>query len=154
MAKVFRKLNSLIKKNDIVIPIILLLLAIFLVVCMYSGGKTIVEGFDLFGMNDPSSAESGGGDKKKVVFYHMEGCPHCVKMMPEWDKFKSSNTNVDALDIEAKEIGGNPMLSQHAEKYVKGFPTILALSSDGNKVIEVYKGERTSNGITTFVNNL
>ena len=154
MAKVFRKLSSIVKKNEIAVAIILLLLAMFLVVCMYSGGKTIIEGFDLKGLlggGSDGAASNGEQGKNKVVLFHMETCPHCVNMMPEWDKFKSSASNVEVIDVEAREIENNSMLSQHKDK-VRGFPTILMLNPSGSEVIDVFQGERTVEGFKKFSN--
>ena len=150
MAKVFRKLNSFVKKNDIAVPVVLLLLAIFLCVCMYSGGKSVVEGFGLQKLFEGDSQDAAqGGGKKKMVLYHMETCPHCTRMMPDWQKFKSSATNVEVIDIEAKDIQNNSMLAQHT-KQVSGFPTILMLNANGDKVIDVFTGDRTIEGFKKF----
>ena len=32
----------------------------------------------------------GFGNATKCVYYYMDGCPHCVKFTPIWDKFKNS----------------------------------------------------------------
>ena len=69
--------------------------------------------------------------------------------MPDWQKFKSSATNVEVIDIEAKDIQNNSMLAQHTEQ-VRGFPTILMLNADGDKVIDVFDQPRTLEGFKKF----
>ena len=46
------------------------------------------------------------GGQKQLLMLHMDGCPHCVTLMPEWDKFArmNSNTGVTARKVEACPI--------------------------------------------------
>ena len=34
-----------------------------------------------------NSKKEGFKGRKALLLLHMEGCPHCVKLMPEWDIF-------------------------------------------------------------------
>ena len=52
-------------------------------------GKRIIEGLENKG--------------KTLTYFYMNGCPHCVKFTPEWDKFASSNaTGIKTQKVEAE----------------------------------------------------
>ena len=81
----------------------------------------------------------------ELLLLHMKGCPHCVKLIPEWQKFVSgNNTSIKTRSVERTE---DPAL---VKKYnVTGFPTIILLDSQGNKIKD-YTGPRTAAGLLTF----
>ena len=80
----------------------------------------------------------------EFVLYHMKGCPHCTKMMPEWSKFEANNqTGIKTRKVEKSE---NP--SEVSKHGITGFPTILLLNG-GNKV-KAYNGPRTAQGFNAF----
>ena len=82
---------------------------------------------------------------KELLLLHMTGCPHCVKLIPEWQSFISkNNTGIKTRSVERSE---DPAL---VKKYnVTGFPTILLVDSQGKK-IKTYKGPRTADGLLDF----
>lgn len=58
-----------------------------------------------------------------IVLYHMEGCPHCVSMLPEWKSFKQQalkqfSNNLTIGEVEREYIDMVP------EAGVNSFPTI------------------------------
>ena len=115
--------------------LIYMVLGIVVVYCAYKTMMTpkgrVIEGL-----------ENG---KKTLVLFHMKGCGHCDKMMPEWDAFeKDNNTGVSSKKLERSEAGG--LLEKHN---VGGFPTILLLDNNDNKVA-AYNGERTKQGFLAF----
>jgi len=80
--------------------------------------------------------------RKELMLLHMEGCPHCVKMMPDWEAAKSeNNTDVMMSDYERSDKKGEEMCKKHN---VTGFPTILLLNGENDAT--VYKGQRTKEG--------
>jgi len=83
--------------------------------------------------------------KKGLLFLHMNGCGHCDRFMPEWDEFaRTHKTTIVTMKIERSE---NPALM---DKYqVKGFPMIILVSADGNKLDE-FNGKRTKEALMTF----
>ena len=80
-----------------------------------------------------------------MLLLHMEGCPHCVELMPEWNKF----TKMNDTSIQTKSVEMNEDKSLVKKYNVDGFPTILLLNSNGDK-IKTYDGERTSQGLLNF----
>ena len=45
--------------------------------------------------------KEGFKGRKSLLLLHMEGCPHCVKLMPEWDKFtQMNNTSIITKAVE------------------------------------------------------
>ena len=41
---------------------------------------------------------------KNFIFFHMDGCPHCESMKPEWDKLKATNSShIKLEDYERKQ---------------------------------------------------
>ena len=70
--KKIQKLNPIIQ----VVMYALMFLAAKLVLDTLMGGNIFSEGFT--------------GQGKEMVLFHMNGCGHCKKMMPEWDKFQQN----------------------------------------------------------------
>ena len=97
--------------------------------------KPLIEGF--------------GAKPTEIVLYHMNGCGHCEKFMPEWDKFEKSNT----ADIVVRKLeSSNDSNGEIKKNGVSGFPTVLLLDAEKLKLAE-FKGERTESGLKDFVNN-
>ena len=85
--------------------------------------------------------------KKDFVLFHMNGCPHCVKMMPEWNAAASENTtSINMKAIERKDDGAEKILTKHD---VRSFPTIVLLG--GGKVLKKYEGRRTKQDFLAFL---
>jgi thiol-disulfide isomerase/thioredoxin len=84
---------------------------------------------------------------KELLLLHMNGCGHCKKLMPEWDEFVANNDS--GIKTRAVEVNEDPSL---AKKHgVTGFPTILLLGENGDKV-DTYDGERTAEGLASYCN--
>ena len=65
--------------------------------------------------------------------------------MPEWDTFKEiNNTPITTKAVEKDE--DRSLVKRYG---VEGFPTILLLDSNGNK-LKTYNGPRTSQGLLDF----
>ena len=84
---------------------------------------------------------------KELIYYHMNGCGHCKKFTPEWEKFvQGYNGSLKLKKIERADAGDD------LEKYqIQGFPTILLLDGKGNK--KEFDGDRTVSGLEQFVSN-
>lgn len=92
-----------------------------------------------------SSSLENFSNPKKLVYFHMDGCGHCKKFTPEWDKFASSYDGpLEIKKVERKEAGDD------LEKYkIQGFPSILLI--DGQDNTKEFDGDRTSSGLEKFV---
>lgn len=92
-----------------------------------------------------TTIEGLSNGKKTLVLFHMKGCGHCVKLMPEWDAFEKENkSSIETKKLEQSEAGD--LLEKHK---IGGFPTILLLDDNNNKVAD-YEGERSKKGLMDF----
>ena len=104
--------------------------------------------FWLFGMVTSAVGLEGfqaGVKGDMMVYFHMNGCPHCTKFNPEWEKFASS-TKMKTKKVESKEMN-----AQEKQLGIDGFPTIMLIGSGGNKK---YSGQRTASALQQWVSNL
>ena len=104
--------------------------------------------FWLFGMVAGAVGLEGfqaGVKGDMMVYFHMNGCPHCTKFNPEWEKFASS-TKMKTKKVESKEMN-----AQEKQLGVDGFPTIMLLGSKGPKK---YSGARTASALQGWVDQL
>jgi hypothetical protein len=61
--------------------------------------------------------------RPRVIFFFMNGCPHCERTWPAWDKAKGSIRKVaDVYEKESKEVS--------PDDGVSSFPTIVVLKGD------------------------
>ena len=91
------------------------------------------------------AAKEGFKGRKSLLLLHMEGCPHCVKLMPEWDKFtKMNNTSITTKVVEKDD--DRALVKRYG---VEGFPTILLLDSNGKK-LDTYNGPRNAQGLLDY----
>ena len=81
----------------------------------------------------------------EFVLYHMKGCPHCVTMLPEWDKFESNNNS----GIKTRKVEQADAQDEVKKHGISGFPSLLLLDSNGDKIKD-YSGPRTASGFAAF----
>ena len=94
-----------------------------------------------------SHVHEGYEGQKELLLLHMDGCPHCVKLMPHWDAaVKENNTSIKMRALEHKEGDGPALCKKHK---VTGFPTMMLLS--GGEKVKSYSGARTKGGILDFL---
>ncbi len=136
IVKAFKAMTSL-QKIFILIAIATVFCSIFTdcLVCKHwpltvdAKWKNPLEGFD---------------EGTRLVLYKSSGCPHCIKMMPEWEKVvkdaSTLNMTVDTVDAveDAEEM---------KSANVSSFPTIKLIKA--GKVME-YSGERTAMAIESW----
>ena len=104
--------------------------------------------FWLFGMVTSAVGLEGfqaGVKGDMMVYFHMNGCPHCTKFNPEWEKFASS-TKMKTKKVESKEMN-----AQEKQLGVDGFPTVMLLGPKGPKK---YTGARTASALQQWVDSL
>lgn len=91
------------------------------------------------------STKEGFKGRKSLLLLHMEGCGHCEKLMPEWDKFtKMNNTSITTKAVEKDD--DRALVKRYG---VEGFPTILLLDSNGKK-LDTYSGPRNAQGLLDY----
>jgi len=87
-----------------------------------------------------------------VTYFFMETCPHCVRMKPEWEKFKEM---AKAEGIVTKEASPNTNPALVKEKKVSGFPAILITVGDKDVMYPSdSEHPRTAAGVLAFVKEL
>ena len=129
--KTFQKRLSLKKPIASILFVGALVLIIF-----YYFNKTIFTN-----MNSENFENNG---QKKVVYFYMDGCPHCDSFSPIWDEF-TQNCPLPTHTIESKNAG------EMMKKYnISGFPTILLLDENNNKLKEL-DGPRTVDGLNAMI---
>lgn len=106
-----------------------------------------VIAINLFGYVLPLNGVTTEGFKgrKSLLLLHMEGCGHCKKLMPAWDKFaETNNTSIVTKSVEKDD--DRALVKRYG---VEGFPTILLLDSNGKK-LDTYSGPRTTKGLLDY----
>ena len=85
-------------------------------------------------------------NKHGIVLFHMDGCGHCVNMMPAWNRVVTELKDNMKNDIVlgAVERGNIEKFHQHGIKpNVNGFPTILYFHPSKLHSPEVYNKDRS-----------
>jgi len=84
--------------------------------------------------------------KHGIVLFHMDGCVHCVNMMPAWNRVVTELKDSMKNDIVlgAVERSNIEKFHQHGIKpNVNGFPTVLYFSPSKLHSPEVYNKDRS-----------
>tara|TARA_Y100001970_G_scaffold225459_1_gene278395 strand:- start:57 stop:494 length:438 start_codon:yes stop_codon:yes gene_type:complete len=124
-----------------------LLVVLILLIGLWLTWPLLQKTLKTHGIHLPRFHEGFEG-QKELLMLHMDGCPHCVRLMPEWDAFtKENNTGIKTRAIERKEDPG--LVQKHN---VRGFPSILLLGPEGEK-LKTYEGPRTKDGLLRFCKN-
>lgn len=130
LLKTFKKRLSFKKPLDSILFIVALLI-IFYYFNKYVLTNMNVENFE----ND---------GKKKVVYFYMNGCPHCDSFSSTWDEF----TQTSPLATHKMESADAATMMN---KYkISGFPTILLLDENNNKLKEL-EGDRTLANLNAMI---
>lgn len=116
------------------------------VVVLYLGVNVVMTAFKLLKKWLLPRIENFDG-KKEFVLLHMHGCPHCVKMMPEWESAASDNTtSINMKSLERKDDEARELVSKND---IRSFPTMLLLG--GGKVLKKYEGGRKKQDFLDFL---
>jgi protein disulfide-isomerase A6 len=89
----------------------------------------VAGGIVYYMMNMPPSLDL---TKPSFTLYYASWCPHCEKMLPDWNALGSNVNGIVIRKIEQK---------QNTEYEVQGYPTIIYRDGKGNG--EKYEGQRT-----------
>jgi thiol-disulfide isomerase/thioredoxin len=137
LVKTLKKRLSFKKPLDSILYIFALLI-VFYYFNKYVLTNMSVENFD--GKN----FENDG--KKKLVYFYMNGCPHCDSFSPVWDEFKKTSP-LPTYKIESTDSG--KMMSKYK---ISGFPTILLLD-ENNKKLKELEGDRTVANLNAMISD-
>lgn len=97
----------------------------------------------------PGFGTSGAPPVGKFVMYYADWCPHCKSVKPEFQDFsKAGVVNVNGQNVEVGMVEESEK-EKMAGKPVKGFPTFLFETSDGQTV--EFSGPRTRDGWMQFL---
>jgi len=136
LPKALKKIIKMVQKQNSMIRVVLAFVALYILFIFFKKMRWIV--------GNNSYLEGLISSDKTFVFFKMNGCPHCVKMEPEWENFKK--VCPPGIKTKTLEAGAN---KKEAKEYgVSGFPSLLMLS--GGKVIDTYNGERNADGFAKF----
>jgi hypothetical protein len=104
-------------------------------------------------MNTSTDGFADLGEKVNIfTLYYMNGCPHCMTILPDFKNFVAAGQVVNngaKTKIRMVEQG-DPNASPELEaRNIKGFPTFILATTDG-KYLE-YQGDRTVPAMTDFI---
>jgi thiol-disulfide isomerase/thioredoxin len=85
--------------------------------------------------------QKGGGNDVAVKLFKTSTCPHCVSLQPTWDKL--SETHVDLGVVQDGDLANYD--------FVEGVPTIAAVNTRTNDLVEEFSGPRTHEAIEEFI---
>jgi thiol-disulfide isomerase/thioredoxin len=84
--------------------------------------------------------------ERKIVYFYLPECPHCVQFSPIWELFKQKIGNYEGLRFE--KVNAEEQ-SEVAEKYsINSFPTIVYMKND--KILDIYKRNRNVQDLTQW----
>ena len=136
-------LTTLKKRLSFKKPIESILYIAALIVVAYYFNKYVLTNMNVENF-DGKNFENDG--KKKVVYFYMNGCPHCDSFSPIWDEFKKTS-KLTTHKIESADAGA--MIDKYK---ISGFPTIILLDETNNKLKEL-EGPRTVAGLNAMISN-
>lgn len=130
------------KKNNIVTWLLCVLGLVVILMCAVGGSN--YENFDVVGASDYSDL----GSAPVVALFHSKGCPHCVNLMPTWDKFKDHHKDGKVKVVEMEKDKDKDMMSKHK---IEGFPTIRMYKEGFDGEHTEYSGDRSLESLNDFV---
>ena len=120
----------------LVVGIVIATLA-YLAVLYSGGGLSSMDGF----------SDTAG---PTFTMYYMNGCPHCEKIKPDFQKFVAAGqvlTNGKPVKIRMLEQG--EATSEVNSLGIQGFPSFYLSTADGNEI--EYTGERSVPAYKNFI---
>lgn len=99
----------------------------------------VAAGVVYYLMNSPPSLDL---TKPSFTLYYASWCPHCEKMLPDWDALGNNVNGIVIRKLEQK---------QNTEYEVAGYPTIIYRDGKGNG--EKYEGQRTLKDFQAYLNS-
>jgi thiol-disulfide isomerase/thioredoxin len=66
-----------------------------------------------------------------IIFFHMEGCPYCIKTRPFWNQLKKAKLNNKYKFYEIESADVSPQLRE--QKNISGYPHFI-VRTDGQEI--------------------
>ena len=129
-------LNTLKKRLSFKKPLDSILFIVGLLIIFFYFNKYVLTNINV------ENFENDG--KKKVVYFYMNGCPHCDSFSPVWDEF------IQTCPLPTHKIESADAKEMMETYKISGFPTILLLDENNNKIKEL-EGDRTINGLNALI---
>jgi thioredoxin-related protein len=130
-------LNTFKKRLSFKKPLDSILFIVALLIIFYYFNKYVLINMNL---------ENFDNNGKKVIYFYMNGCPHCDSFSPVWDDFKK-NCPLPTQKIESADAG--EMMSKYK---ISGFPTIILVDENNNKLKEL-EGDRSIEGLNAMISD-
>jgi len=114
---------------------------------------TKTKGYD----DIPNRTKNNTETLVEIYFFHANWCPHCRKVVPEWESFSKQYNGkvVNGYTIECIDVDSTtetPFTTELNQKYnISGIPAIKI--QRGDEVID-FNGKVNSDNLTAFVNAL
>ena len=104
---------------------------------LYTGGGLSMDGF--------SDTEG-----PTFTMYYMNGCPHCEKIKPDFQKFVAAGqVMTKGKPVKVRMLEQGEATSEVNSLGIQGFPSFYLSTADGNQI--EYTGERTVLAYTSFI---
>jgi thiol-disulfide isomerase/thioredoxin len=103
------------------------------------GSEGFISGFDT----------AGAPPVGEFVMYYADWCPHCQSVKPDWKDFgKNGYVTVNGKNVKVGMVEESEK-DKMAGKNVKGFPTFLFSTTEGQSI--EYSGPRTKDSWFDFL---
>ncbi len=140
LARFLKKQHKMLNKQNIIVQAVVY-------ISLYLGIRYVLKEIVWKNINHNMLEGFDKSQADSFVLFHMNGCPHCVDMMGEWDSFTSSYDGpVRIKKIEKSQIAS----SEYKDVNVKGFPTMKVFDSS-KKEIGTYNGQRKAVDFKSFL---
>lgn len=134
-----------VKSNNFVIYLLFAIFILILIV-LFINNKKLCENF----INDTIMPSENTNNKKKVIYYYMEGCGYCDQFSGSgvWEKLDNDIGSVS--NVEFKKINIADKKDDINRYNIAGFPCIIATDNNDNKISE-YKGDRSYESLKKYI---
>jgi hypothetical protein len=120
----------------LVVAIVIATLA-YIAILYTGGGLSSMDGF----------TDTAG---PTFTMYYMNGCPHCEKIKPDFQKFVAAGqTIVNGKPVKVRMLEQGEATSEVKSLGIQGFPSFYLATADGGNV--EYTGERNVPAYMDFI---
>ena len=148
LKKITKSFNKLLPKGNKITPttFVMLILMVLAIIITFRLIKLVYNEISRFLTRLFLPRRESFEGQKELLLIHMDGCGHCVRLMPHWKAASNENTtSIKMRALERKDTSASDIIKTNK---VTGFPTILLMS--GGKKIDTYTGPRTKDGLLSY----